>query len=168
VADAFSGLAGPPTWSFGDGASASGAGVSHPYAAAGSYQVTLVARDAAGNETSATRQITVRPGAAAIPPPPGAGAVPTARAGCATRPTVRGTRLSCGVVLGPGAPASRVALRLVRGGRVRALADVTAGGRVLLRSRDGRRLTAGPSTLVALVVVADGRARQTRRGVTIR
>jgi len=104
-------------------------------------------------------------GLGTAPPPPGPAEVPTVRAGCTTRPTGGGTRLRCGLVLGPGAAVSRVTLRLVRGGRVRALADVRSGGRLVLRAR--RPLIAGRYTLVAVVVVADGRTRQIRREVMI-
>jgi PKD domain-containing protein len=47
-------------WSFGDGATATGGSVSHAYAAAGAHTVTVTARDAAGNATSATRTVQVR------------------------------------------------------------------------------------------------------------
>jgi hypothetical protein len=61
-----------------------------------------------------------------------------------------------------------VTLRLVQG-RVRALADVRASGPVVLPSlRAGRRLTTGRYTLVAVVVLADGRSRQSRRAVALR
>jgi hypothetical protein len=70
--DLWSGLGGgQPTWSFGDGsATASGANVSHTFAAPGTYTITLSAADALGNATSSTYTIMVRalPG---IPPAPG-------------------------------------------------------------------------------------------------
>lgn len=106
---------------------------------------------------------------AAPPPPPQQpplpAEVPAARTGCATRTTGGGTRLRCGVVLGPGAAPSRVAVRLLRAGRVQALADMAAGGRVVLTAR--RPLVAGRYILVT-VVVADGRTRQSRSEVTLR
>jgi len=57
-------------WSFGDGVSATGTAVSHTFAAAGAYTVTITAEDSAGNTASATRtvQITAPP-----PPPPPSG-----------------------------------------------------------------------------------------------
>ena len=47
-ADAWSSVA-STVWSFGDGTTASGAGVSHAYAAVGTYAVTVTVTDAAGN-----------------------------------------------------------------------------------------------------------------------
>ena len=41
-------------WSFGDGGTATGPGVAHTYAAAGSYPVTLTVTDAVGNATTRT------------------------------------------------------------------------------------------------------------------
>jgi PKD domain len=58
-ADLWSGLGGPPSWSFGDGSGGSGAQVSHTYSAPGAYTVTLTASDGLGNQTSSTYPITV-------------------------------------------------------------------------------------------------------------
>ncbi len=70
AADAWSPLAAnQPAWSFGDGAGAAGASVSHAYAAPGTYTVTIGASDALGLAAPAvTRQITIS--AAVVPPPP--------------------------------------------------------------------------------------------------
>ncbi len=46
-------------WGFGDGASTSGASVSHTFAAAGTYPVTLTSTDAIGNATTATATIAI-------------------------------------------------------------------------------------------------------------
>ena len=46
-------------WDFGDGATATGSAVSHAYAAPSDYTVKVTARDAVGNETSATRVVHV-------------------------------------------------------------------------------------------------------------
>ena len=48
-------------WTFGDGGVASGDAVSHYFDGPGTRTVTVTARDAAGNEASETRQITVEP-----------------------------------------------------------------------------------------------------------
>jgi hypothetical protein len=55
--------AGPTGWSFGDGASAGGTAVSHAYAVAGTYQVTVTSADAAGNASNASGSIAIAPAA---------------------------------------------------------------------------------------------------------
>jgi PKD repeat protein len=64
-------------WSFDDGTTAPGAGVSHAFAAAGDHAVTVTATDALGNTTTATRLVAVAAPApgdpatqAVLPPPP--------------------------------------------------------------------------------------------------
>jgi hypothetical protein len=57
--DEWSSLAGPPRWSFGDGATARGAAVTHRYARAGSYTVRVSAADAVGNRTSRRRLLRI-------------------------------------------------------------------------------------------------------------
>jgi hypothetical protein len=52
-------LVGVPSWRFGDGTSAAGPTVSHSYASAGSYAVTVTARDAAGGLSTLTGTISV-------------------------------------------------------------------------------------------------------------
>jgi PKD repeat protein len=49
------------SWSFGDGATASGGSVSHAYATAGTKTATVTATDAVGNSSSATVPVTVTP-----------------------------------------------------------------------------------------------------------
>lgn len=71
-ADLWSGVSGPPNWSFGDGSGAAGAQVSHAYSAPGTYTVTVTAADGLGKPTSATYSITV----SAVPPPPPAAVPP--------------------------------------------------------------------------------------------
>jgi PKD repeat protein len=61
---------GPLAWSFGDGAGATGASVTHTYNNAGIYTVKVTATDAAGNATSATRSITVGAVPAPVAPAP--------------------------------------------------------------------------------------------------
>ena len=81
VSDAWSTLAtGQPSWNFGDGTTGAGLAVSHAYAKAGSYTVTVSAADAAGNPAApVTRQIVVTTPAG--PPPPGAPGTPTTSIG---------------------------------------------------------------------------------------
>jgi PKD domain len=63
--------AGQPSWSFGDGSSASGSSLTHVYTAPGSYTITVGASDAVGNATApATRQITISNAPVQPPPPP--------------------------------------------------------------------------------------------------
>ncbi len=50
---------GETTWSFGDGATASGTNVMHTYASAGSYAVKVTSTDALGNLNSSTGTITI-------------------------------------------------------------------------------------------------------------
>jgi hypothetical protein len=61
-------------WQFGDGSGAGGASVTHAYARAGSYPVTLTVTDRTGNETVVSGTITVTepvvPGPPAPPAPP--------------------------------------------------------------------------------------------------
>lgn len=48
-------------WSFGDGSSAVGTSVTHAYAKAGTYEVTLESEDALGNKTTTVGTITIAP-----------------------------------------------------------------------------------------------------------
>jgi hypothetical protein len=61
-------------WDFGDGKKAGGSAAGHAYAAAGNYTVTVTARDAVGNVTSAKKVVHV---SAAPPKPPKPGEPPT-------------------------------------------------------------------------------------------
>jgi PKD repeat protein len=56
------------SWDFGDGGSASGAAVSHTYASAGDYTVTITGVDSVGNTTKTTQRIAIS--AAPGPKPP--------------------------------------------------------------------------------------------------
>jgi hypothetical protein len=51
---------GATTWSFGDGASASGSGVTHAYTTPGTYTVTVTSLDALGNSSSAQAAVSIR------------------------------------------------------------------------------------------------------------
>ena len=57
------------TWSFGDGAVGSGATVTHQYATAGVYLVTVLVTDGLGGQLLAPMLVFVTQGAAATPPP---------------------------------------------------------------------------------------------------
>ncbi len=61
MSSAASDLWGPVSvaWSFGDGATATGASASHTYAAAGTYDVRVTATDGSGNATTLTRTVLV-------------------------------------------------------------------------------------------------------------
>ncbi len=65
--DVWSGLGGLPHWSFGDGGSADGTSVEHTYKTAGHFTVTLTQSDAVGNQSSASRSITVAPPLCVVP-----------------------------------------------------------------------------------------------------
>jgi hypothetical protein len=56
--DAWSAL-GPTSWSFGDGATATGTSASHAYAAPGSYKVTVGSEDALGNASQASGTVAI-------------------------------------------------------------------------------------------------------------
>ena len=80
--DATSGLAGGYEWSFGDNTgTASGASVGHTFTQAGTYEVKVKAGDAAGNQGTATKVITVSAassgGGGQTPPPAGGGGAST-------------------------------------------------------------------------------------------
>jgi PKD repeat protein len=70
--DVWSPLGAPAAWSFGDGEAGSGGGVSHAYAAPGTYTVSVTRSDVLGNPVVRTRSVTVAaPPAAPAPPPSG-------------------------------------------------------------------------------------------------
>jgi hypothetical protein len=50
---------GETSWSFGDGATATGPSANHSYSAAGAYEVTVTSSDALGNSSTSTSTITV-------------------------------------------------------------------------------------------------------------
>jgi len=68
---------GATSWTFGDGATANGTSVTHTYAAAGIYHVTLTSADVLGNTTSTSPTITIAPAPTAMQPP-----APTKSATC--------------------------------------------------------------------------------------
>ena len=62
-------VGGETSWSFGDGASASGASVTHTYTVAGTYEVTIHSADTLGNITSTSGKVTIAPAIAPGPSP---------------------------------------------------------------------------------------------------
>jgi len=157
--DAWSAM-GAIAWDLGDGASATGASVTHAYAVPGSYTVTVRAEDALGNATTAVRTITV---AAAPPPPPSVPGPP------APTPRARPTPAT------PGPAISAPGTLRVRDGRVTlgVRCAVACRGRVVLAAR-GRTLAAGAYAAlpggrarVALALTAAGRSAASR-GAAVR
>jgi hypothetical protein len=73
-----------PSWSFGDGSNGAGASISHTFAAAGAYTVTMTPRDGLTGSTSAPVSHTVT---IAAPPAPLASAAATSAAPLASGPT---------------------------------------------------------------------------------
>jgi hypothetical protein len=63
---------GSTSWGFGDGTSATGLGVTHAFAGAGGYHLTLTSADVLGNATSTFATVTIAPTPikTAKPPPP--------------------------------------------------------------------------------------------------
>jgi PKD domain/Phosphate-induced protein 1 conserved region len=88
-----------PTWSFGDGASASGVSVQHTYAAAGEYSVTMTPRDRLTGSMGASVTHTVEIAPPPAPPSGGGGAggavaTTTTQAPAITATTTTTTQLS--------------------------------------------------------------------------
>jgi hypothetical protein len=65
-------IPGETSWSFGDGASATGTSVTYAYTAAGTYEVTLHSADTLGNVTSTSGKVTIAPAPATTTPSPSA------------------------------------------------------------------------------------------------
>jgi hypothetical protein len=65
-------ISGETSWSFGDGASASGTSVTHTYTAPGVYEVTIHSADTLGNVTSTTGRVTIAPAPSTTTPSPSA------------------------------------------------------------------------------------------------
>ncbi len=74
---------GETSWSFGDGAVASGTSVTHTYTAAGTYEVTLHSADTLGNVTSTSGKVTIAPASATAP----SGSEPTSGSPTSESPT---------------------------------------------------------------------------------
>jgi hypothetical protein len=115
AADALSGLKGGYTWTFGDGGKASTRATSHVYTAAGTYTVSVKTTDAAGNQRTTTKKITVSPPGTPVPPPVVAPPTNTFTATAPAQVTVPATGTgTINVAMNPSA-AGAVALTLSRG-----------------------------------------------------
>ena len=139
------------SWSFGDGGQAGGPKVSHTFAQAGTYTVTVTVRDPQGNTGS--KSVTVVVGARQQP----AGGPPAARGGLASlAPTSisalrkRGLKvaIACGEAGGEAAVTLRVSKRVAKHlglGRRRALGsrtvDCAEGTTVTLRVKPSRKVS---------------------------
>lgn len=148
--DVWSPLAGAPTWSFGDGQTASGTSVQHAFAAAGTYTVTVTQADALGNESHATATVTV--------------SAHVVRAAVVKRPTVRGVArvgrtLTCAKGTWRGTAPVRFAYAWLRDGRARA-----RGSRLKLKAADAKHLVS--CTVTATNAAGSVRARS--RSVRVR
>jgi PKD domain len=87
--DATSGLAGGYEWSFGDNTgTAGGASVNHTFTQPGTYEVKVKVADAAGNQGTATKVVTVSGGS--TPPPAGGGGGSTPPSGGGSTPPAGG------------------------------------------------------------------------------
>ena len=141
AADDFSGLAGPPVWGLGDGATATGGAVTHTWSAPGTYTVSVTATDVAGNVARTERRVAV-----AAPPPASAPAASTgaAHAVCATRAVLNGfvdghglaaaTRFTYGVrSTNRTTPARTAAAEPARQGVRASVAGLRPGTRYLVR-----------------------------------
>jgi hypothetical protein len=145
------------SWSFGDGASASGKTVSHAFAAAGTRQVTLTVTDPTGLKDTATKAIAVAGEAIAV----GGGTGSTTGGGSGTGGSGPGTDAAAPVLsdvavrprrLRPGSRLPRLIARARHGGTIRfrlseparvrvRFARARAGGR-FVRARGSLRLQA--------------------------
>jgi len=102
-------ISGETSWSFGDGASASGTSVTHTYTTAGTYEVTIHSADTLGNVTSTTGKVTIAP-APASPTPSSPESTSTGPdTSTATTPLV--TLMASELVVSGGSAPVRVACR---------------------------------------------------------
>lgn len=150
-------------WAFGDGATGSGAVVSHAFAAPGPFSATATATDAAGNTASvaAAGTVTAPPPAPAAPPASGDGAPsasPAPAAGSVGRPVPRVTGVR---VLGtPRASVPlRVRLRLAQAGRVTVVLQRRVGAARFRTVRATAAAAGQGAVTVRLRGVAPGRYR---------
>jgi hypothetical protein len=161
-------------WSFGDGTSAAGESVSHAYAAAGMFTVTVTATDRAGNTSSATRTISVIDPNAKPPP----AAVAAAGGPAITLKLPRSVRfkslLKRGVTVevATSEPSTVLGnlLGRARGGHIAAVGDLIVASKTLRNVKAKRKLVLRPVaprlgkrrslSLTVQVVATDARGLQ--------
>jgi len=145
-------------WSFGDGATASGAAATHAYGEPGERTVTVTVRDRAGEETVVSRVVRVAPRPVVVPPgdrPRGPG---TARAAA---------RLKIAAVARRGARVTvRGTIARSAGGRVTVTWSQKAGRRTVVRKATGR-IASGRWTATVRLTRALARARAGRATVKV-
>ena len=157
------------TWTFGDGASASGASVEHTFATPGDYTVTVTSTDAVGNATSATGTVSIYVGA----PAPGDGTRDGSGSGGTTTdkvpPVLSSLRIAGGKVSFRLSESATVTFRIerVRRGRagraVRRFTRHGAKGRNVFAFTQRRKLGPGRYRLVARATDAAGNASAAKR-----
>jgi hypothetical protein len=126
---------GATSWTFGDGATATGTSLTHAYADAGTFAVGVTATDAISNATSATRTITIEAPPPPPPPPPVAPPPPPPR----PIPAITGLRLSPRAFRAAASGASVKTAAARTGTRVSYALDVPASVRfTVTRSSRGR------------------------------
>ena len=172
---------GSVTWDYGDGAVGEGPSVTHTYARAATFTVTLTSRDALGQTTSAAGQITVAPADApsspALPtlapsPAPAARSPLTGLTRVAKRLNLRPGRITVARAANPPIRSARVTLtarrRTIASGQITLLARQTRAVRITLTAQ-GRQLRRGPlrATLTIAVRGTDGTRATLQRTVTV-
>jgi len=139
-------------WDFGDGASADGVRVSHRYAAAGVYEVTLTSTDSLGNATALKRTVVIASTPVAVDPGGGSVETPPPGAPAAVQST------------GPGVPpASTVSVPASAVAPASGAAQSGGGGAVVLSTLEQRRASALRRCLAAARRPAAARRRTAAR-----
>jgi plastocyanin len=195
ASDATSGVAGGYDWTFGDGtAGATGDSVNHTFTTAGTFEVRVKAKDAAGNEGTATKVVTVAPAGGGGGGSAGGGSTGgSSTGGSSTGGTSTGGSSTGDDASGPGAAAfdvsaprklkarakslpltlstdaaGKVSVALVRSGRVLAKGTKTVGeGTTAYKLKLPRKAKAGRYTLKVTFKPAGGTATTTTRKVTL-
>lgn len=161
------------TWDFGDESESRAAAPRHRYAEAGTYTVTLTARDAAGNETVVRRQLTITPPPA--PPAPPAPR-PAARAAAAlklTKASRVGARVTVAGTIARSASgrvtivyAQRIGRRTIRATTTARIANARWSTTLRLPRALARAPRSGATVTVSYAGDADTLAASVKRAVT--